>query len=191
MALEDIQKKIISDAEQKKSVLLELAHKQSAEILDQAHQLAREYQEDHQKHALSFAENSERGLVIDARRKLANEMLAKKRNRIEQIFTKAKLEFISSPEYTVIMHALVCRSIVSKKEEVILGQDEQFLNQQWLDRINQSVGASLVFSKEKGSFHGGVILSEGLTFVNITIDTLFALLREDSEKPVADILFGR
>ncbi|MGL5956554.1 MAG: V-type ATP synthase subunit E [Brevinema sp.] len=191
MALEDIQKKIISDAEQKKSVLLESAHKQSKEILDYATKSAREYQEDHQKHALSLAENLERGLVIDARRKLANEILAKKRDRIEQTFTKAKSEFISSAHYVEIMKTLVSQSVTSKKEEVILGQDERFLDQQWLDSVNQSIGASLVFSKEKGNFHGGVMLAEGSTFVNITIDTLFTQLREDSEKPVADILFGR
>ncbi len=190
MALEDIQKKIISDAEQKKAEIVNSAEQQSAEILAQAKKSAQAYQDDHNKYALSLAENLERGLVIDARRKLANEILARKRDKIEQTFAKAKAEFISSAEYAEIMKKLVIKSIVTKNEEVVVGSQEQTLNQQWLDSINKESGASLSFSKEKGDFVGGAILTEGETFVNISIDTLFALLREDTEKPVADILFG-
>ncbi len=190
MALEDIQKKIISDAEQKKVELMKSAEQQVTEILDTAKKNAQSYQEDHHKNALSLAENLERGLIIDARRKLANEKLARKREKIEQTFAQAKSEFISSADYSKIMKQLVSKSIVSKKEQIVVGKNEQHLNQQWLDEVNKSNNSTLTFSNQKGEFNGGVILMEGETFVNITIDTLFALLRENTEKPVADMLFG-
>lgn len=189
MALEDIQKKIVSDAEHKKAQILEVAQQQVEEILKQAKKSAHEYSEDQQKYALGLAENLERGLVIDARRKLANEILAQKRTRLEQTFIKAKEEFIASSEYTKIMKNLVIKSIVSKNEEVLIGSDEKHLNQGWLDDINKTSGSSLKFASHKGEFQGGVILMDGETFVNITIDTLMGLLRESTEKPVADILF--
>ena len=189
MSLEDIKKKIISDAEQKKSELLEAAEKQSAAIIEHAKKLAKQYADEHEKSALSQAENLERGLVIDARRQLANEILARKRVRIEQAFTKAKAEFISSSSYVEVMKSLVVKSISSKKEEIILGQNEKSLDQKWLDSVNQASSGSLVFSKEKGDFVGGVMLKEGDTAINITIDTLFSLLRESTEKPIADTLF--
>ncbi|MDK2818340.1 MAG: V-type ATP synthase subunit E [Spirochaetota bacterium] len=189
MSLEDIKKKILFDAEQKKSELLEAAKQQSSIILTQAKHLAKNYTQEHEKSSLSKAVNLERGLVIDARRKLANEILARKRVRIEQTFTKAKAEFISSSSYAEVMKSLILKSITSKKEEVILGQNENVLDQKWLDSINQVSGGSLVFSKEKGDFVGGVMLKEEDTSINITIDTLFSLLCESAEKPIADILF--
>ncbi len=189
MGLEDIQKKIISDAEQKKAELLATAEQQQNTIIDQGKKLTNEYKEDQHKSALSAAENLERGLIIDARRKLANEILARKRKRIEQVFEKAKAEFLSSSEYKDIMKALVTGSTQSKKEQVLLGMNEKALDQKWLDDVNSTAGASLSFSKDKGNFEGGLLLVEGESFINITADTLFALLREDAEKPVADILF--
>ncbi len=190
MALEDIQKKIISDAEQRKSELLEKAEQQAAEIIGAAKKEAQEYGEDQSKLALSSAENLERGLVIDARRKLANEILARKRDRIEQTFAKAKADFMASGDYPEIMKKLVLKSVSSKKEEIQVGKDDSVLNQAWLDSVNAAGGAQLTLSADKGGFEGGVIVQEGDVFINITLDTLFSLLREDTEKPVADILFG-
>ncbi len=190
MALEDIQKKIISDAERKKSELVKHSEQQASEIIESAKKNAQNYNEDQTKISLGLAENLERGLVIDARRKLANGILARKRQKIEEIFAKAKSEFIASADYAEIMKNLTAKSIVSKKEEIQVGKDEKVLDQKWLDSVNSALGASLTFSKDKGGFTGGVVITEGETFVNITVDTLFALLREDTEKPVADILFG-
>lgn len=190
MALEDIQKKIISDAEQKKAQIIEQAEKQSAEILENAKKSAQEYIDEQHKQSLGLAENLERGLIIDARRKLANEKLACKRNNIAQVFTKAKSEFIASADYKEVMKQLVIKSLVSKSEEVIVGANETHLTQQWLDDVNKASGASLKFSSQKGEFEGGVFLVNGETLVNITIDTLLGLLRENTEKTVADILFG-
>lgn len=190
MGLEDIQKKIISDAEQKKDELLASAEQQYQATVAQATKDAQAYAEDHKKNALSIAENLQRGLIIDARRKLANEILLTKRNRIEEVFHKAKGQFISSSDYADIMKKLVVKSVLSKKEEVIVSSQEKVLDQKWLDSVNSTCNGSLVFSKEKGSFDGGVMLADGDTFINITLDTLLAVLREETEKSIANILFG-
>lgn len=189
MGLEDIQKKIISDAEQKKAELLTVAEQKCAEIINHAKQTVQEYKNDHDKSALSTAENLQRGLVIDARRKLANEILARKRKRIENVFIKAKEEFISSSDYNDTIKAMVIKSSLSKKEEIVLGKNEKALDQKWLDSVNQAGSSSLSFSSQTGEFKGGVMLKDGDTFINITVDTLFSLLREETEKPVADLLF--
>lgn len=189
MSLEDIQKKIVSDAEQKKEELLAEAKQNITSVVEHGEKLAQEYQEAMDKKTLSAAENLERGLVIDARRKLANEVLARKRKKMEQIFNKAKAEFIASSEYKKVMRELILQSTHSKKEEVLLGKNESVLDKSWLDEVNKSCSGSLSFSKDKGDFVGGLYLCEEQSFVNITVDTLFNLLREDVEKPVADMLF--
>jgi hypothetical protein len=100
-----------------------------------------------------------------------------------------RLHFHAEVFHPNIMKALVTGSTQSKKEQVLLGMNEKALDQKWLDDVNSTAGASLSFSKDKGNFEGGLLLVEGESFINITADTLFALLREDAEKPVADILF--
>ncbi|MGL4394205.1 MAG: V-type ATP synthase subunit E [Brevinema sp.] len=189
MALEDIQKKIIADAEAKKETLLAEASKQAEQILESGRQVAKEYKEDHAKLAQGLAENLERGLVIDARRTLANKILAHKRDKINQTFDQAKTEFCQSTQYAEIMKSLVLRSVNSKKETVILGREEKLLNEKWLADVNSACGGQLSISKEQGDFVGGVRLQDEDSSVNITVDSLFALLRNDAEKPVSDILF--
>jgi len=189
MGLEDIQKKIIADAETKKKELIAVAKQNSEKIIADGKKDAQEYQNEHEKSALNAAENIERGLIIDARRKLANEILAKKREKIEGMFINAKADFIASSYYPVIMKTLVLKSIQSKKEMIILGQDEKTLDLKWLDDINKTCSGNLTIAQEKGEFIGGLLLKEEDSFVNITVDILYTLLRQDVEKPIADILF--
>ncbi|MGL4563107.1 MAG: V-type ATP synthase subunit E [Brevinema sp.] len=189
MALEDIQKKIVADAEAEKEKLLAEAEKQAEKILEEGQNLVKEYKEEQAKKAQSLAENIERGLIIDARSTLANKILAHKRAKINHVFDQAKKEFCESSEYPNLMKSLVLRAVTSKQEIIILGKDEKLLNDQWLAEVNQACGGHLSFAKEAGHFVGGVRLQDGHSSVNITFDTLLDLLRSDTEKDIADILF--
>ncbi|MGL4366907.1 MAG: V-type ATP synthase subunit E [Brevinemataceae bacterium] len=189
MALEDIQKKIIADAEQKKQLRLEAAEKQKAEILKETKHHAEKYQQESDKNAQNLGANIKRGLIIDARRSLANNLLERKRVHIKDAFDKAKQEFISSADYPVMMKQLVLKAAVKKSEKIILGKNENYLNTQWLNDLNQSCGGSFSFSTEPGNFIGGLFLQEEDSLVNISLDTLFSLLREDVERSVADMMF--
>lgn len=190
MSLDDIKKKIISDAESKKSEAVGVARQQADEILAQNSAEVASYVAEYERNVSSIAGNLERGLIIDARRTLANSILAKKRNRIDQVYDKAKEDFVKSADYAKVLKTLVVKAIHSKKETVIVGENEKVLNQAWLETVNKEASADLSFAKNQASFKGGVIIQDGNTFVNITADTLFSLIRENTEKPVADILFG-
>ncbi|MGL5721314.1 MAG: V-type ATP synthase subunit E [Brevinema sp.] len=191
MSLEDIKKKILADAEQKKQEALKLAREHAAQVQAESQKEITAYKEEHQRAAKSVAENVERGLVIDARRTLANSILAKKRQCIDDVYTKAQESFMASADYAPLMKKLVISVLQSKKEEVIISGSDKALNQAWLDSLNKEAGSSLVFAKDKGAFLGGVILRDGEVFFNITTETLFTQIREKTEKPVADVLFGR
>ncbi|MGL5255191.1 MAG: V-type ATP synthase subunit E [Brevinema sp.] len=191
MSLEDIKKKILADAEQKKQDALKVARDQATQFQAESQKEIAAYKDEHQRAAKSIAENVERGLVIDARRTLANSILAKKRNCIDNVYTAAQESFLASADYAPLMKKLIISVLQSKKEEVILSASDKALNQAWLDALNKEAGSALVFAKDKGTFAGGVILRDGEVFFNITAETLFAQIREKTEKPVADILFGR
>lgn len=191
MSLEDIRKKIIADAEKKKAELLSITQQDADKIIQAGKENARIYKEEHERNIQNIAGNLERGLVIDARRTVANKILEQKRFRIKQVYAKAKDEFLSSADYPEIMKKLVLQSVETKKEIVIVGKNEKKLDDQWLESVNKSCSGQLTFSKESGDFEGGVLLKEKDSFVNITADTLFALIREKTEKPVADLLFVR
>lgn len=189
MSLEDIQKKIISDAEKKKAEIIAEAERNSSSLLSKAKQLAENYRKDQEKSIVSKGESIERGLIIDARRKLMNEKLLRKRKRIEQVFSQAKEIVFQSSDYSVFMKKLVLESVTTKDEEILLGKNETILDQDWLDDINKTLSAKLSFAKEKGDFEGGIFLVGNEFSVNISLEMLFQLLREETEKPVADILF--
>ena len=191
MSLEDIKKKILADAENKKKDALKVARDHATQLLAESQKEIASYKEEHKRAAQSIAENVERGLVIDARRKLANSILAKKRQCIDDVYTKAQESFTASADYAPLMKKLVISVIQSKKEEVVVSNSDKALNQAWLDALNKEAGSSLVFAKDKGSFLGGVVLIDGDVSFNITTETLFAQIREKTEKPVADVLFGR
>lgn len=190
MGLDDIRKKIIADAEAKKAEALKAAQKQADAVIAGGEKEASEYSAEYDKASRNIAENIERGLVIDARRTLSNGILAKKRERIGLVYKKAMADFLKSAEYPKLLQELVVKSLQSKKEQVIVSKGDKALDDAWLASVNKAASAQLTFAKENGAFSGGVILRDGETYVNITADVLFGLIREKTEKPVADILFG-
>ncbi|OHD55840.1 MAG: hypothetical protein A2Y33_14500 [Spirochaetes bacterium GWF1_51_8] len=189
MALEDIKKKIISDAEEKKTLLLDQAETKKAEVIAQYKVQGTDYRKVMTERTDAEGQGIKRGIVTDAKLRVKNELLAKKREIMASVTLDAKARFLASPDYPSLMKSLVQKALVSKKEEVVVSKNEKTLGQSWLDDVNKAAGASLKFAELKGEFSGGVIVVDNDISVNITIDTLFKIMKEDIEKDFAKILF--
>lgn len=189
MGLEDIKTKIISDAEAKKDEMIKSAQTKRDEVIGESKRKADDYRSEIMDQAKEEGVSLKRGIVIDARLKLKNEVLNKKRDSMENVFTSALQQFMDSAEYPKMMTALVKSVVSSGSEQIIVSDKEKKLDKKWLDDLNKAAGAKLTFSDEKGKFMGGVIVKEGRTFVNITVETLLNTMREDVERDVANILF--
>ena len=189
MGLDDIKKKILGDANAKKDDAIAQANTKKNAILADYRRRASEYSQNLTEKAQIEGEGLKKGIVIDAKLKVKNELLQKKRDLIEQAIADAKTDLISSADYPKMMKGLIMQAIETGKEEVMIADGDQSLNQKWLDAINKETGKSLVFSDEKIATKGGVILKRGNIFMNITIDTLFNEMREEVEKEAASMMF--
>lgn len=189
MALQDITKKIINDAEAKKKEMMDQARQKKTEILADYKKRVADYRSRSNETADSEGESVKRGIVIDARLKVKNEILRKKRECIDVVMTESLDKFIGSADYPKIIAGLVGKAAISGNEKVVVSKTDKVLNQAWLDGINKTNKTKLTFATAKGAFKGGVILQEGEAYVNITVETLLSVIREDTESEIAKILF--
>jgi V/A-type H+-transporting ATPase subunit E len=189
MALEDIKKKIISDAREKKHVLLEQAETKKADVIDGYKKQAGAYRKVMLERTEADGQGIKRGIITDARLRVKNELLSKKREIMAGVTSDAKSKFIASPDYPAMMKSLVLKSLTSREEEIVVSKNEKTLDAKWLDEVNKEGNAKLKFSAQKGSFTGGVMVKNNDIAVNITVDTLFKMMKEDIEKDFAKILF--
>lgn len=189
MALKDIKDKIINDAKTQVNHKIKEAEDRKAQIVLEHKLDAKSYRDDMMAKAKNTGETIKRGIVIDARQSVKNNILRKKREQMGLTTEEAKASFIASKDYAKTIANLVKQSVSTKEEEIIVSANEKTLDKKWLESINKDIKAKLSFSKEKGKFDGGVIVKNGRAFVNITIETLVKIMAEDVEKAVADILF--
>ena len=189
MGLEEIKRKIIKDANKQRDEVLAQAKAKRQEILDDYKAQGEAYYNETIEKAKSEGESVKRGIVIDARGRVRNEILAEKRTILGRTFQDAMLALKKSKEYPDMMAELVGQSLDSKKEEIIVAKDEKVLDQKWLDGVSKKTSVKLTFSKEKGAFTGGVIVKNGNRFVNITFEILFGSVKEEAEKELSAILF--
>ena len=189
MALEDIKDKIYEDAQKKRDELINKANEKKKETLDEYNAKIKDFSESSITAATSKGENVKKGVIIDARLKLRNDILAKKRVLIDSVIDQAKKEFISSKEYADTIAAAVQRYTETKKEQIIFSSAEKILDKKWVEKLNKDLNADFTISDERGDFTGGIILKDGEVYINLTLDLLIYEMKSQCEKEIAGILF--
>ncbi len=189
MALEDIKDKIYEDAQKKRDELINKANEKKKETLDEYTVKINDFSESSITVATSKGENIKKGIVIDARLKLRNDILSKKRELIDSVISQAKEEFITSKEYADIIAAAVKKYAETKKEQIVFSAAEKVLDKKWVEKLNKELSADFTISDERGDFTGGIILKSGEVYINLTLDLLIYEMKSQCEKEIAGILF--
>ena len=189
MGLEDIRKKILEDANLKKDALLKQAGDKKAEIIAQYTKKSLDYSQVLMDKTNSDAAGLKNGIIIDAKLKLKNEILRKKREILEESIDRAKTEFISRPEYPVVMKSMVSKAAESKSGVIVVSRLEKTLDQNWLNTLNKETGGKFTLAGNGEGFSGGLLLVNGDISINLTIEALLEEYREGLEKDLADTLF--
>ena len=82
----------------------------------------------------------------------------------------------------------------SGDEEVIIGSNENHIDQAFIEKINQQLSANskgnLKLSEQRGNIDGGFILKRGKIKVNVSVDVLLSQARENLEVELAKELLG-
>ncbi len=195
MEAEQVTEKILADAKAEAGeIKLQADEKETAEQNGLDEQLA-EYEKQTESLARKAAEEERMHLLAAARMELAKEYLAEKRRILDEVFQKArdKLLGLSDEQYKEFMTRLMTDAVRTGDEEVIIGEQEGLIDDEFIKQINRRLGpdyhGNLKLSDQKQDIAAGFILGRGKIKTNVSIDVLLAQAREQLDIELAKQLF--
>jgi V/A-type H+-transporting ATPase subunit E len=193
MSIEKITSKIERDAQALAEETITHAKKEAWDIVKAANEKAERIIADAEKEGAETRDKqvvSRKAVaVIDGK----NVTLAKKQKLIEECFEAAADKVASAPakEY---MDFLVClvKAQGLAGGEIILARKDASLGSDLLARLKKEVpGSSFTISEETRNLRGGLLVRDGSTYYNASIEALIEDMRDDMTAEVAAMLFGR
>jgi V/A-type H+-transporting ATPase subunit E len=199
MAIEDILRKIKSDAEAKASEIICNAKSEREAVLKKAQEEAALLKEKLLKEGKDSAAEELKREITMANLEARKEMLAVKQKLIEKVFEKALNALYSFPteEYRNVIKKMLISAVVSGKEEVIVSvADKEKLTSQFIAEVNEELKkngkkGNLVFSSEERNIRGGFILKDGRKEINLSFNSLIEEKRDELEDSLVGIIFDK
>lgn len=183
--------KIISDAESAAAKVIEAAEAEAAKIAEDA----KRAEEERYNARVSAANAQARELALH-RLKLAELENGRKKTGemqglIDSAYSEAKDRIFRRPdtEYCALIMSML-KKYASDGDTVIAGEgDRARIDEKFVSKAAAELKIRLSLSKSAGAFKGGIVLSGKDYDKNLTFDSLFKVLRQETEAEVSGILF--
>ncbi|MBN1898659.1 MAG: V-type ATP synthase subunit E [Spirochaetes bacterium] len=198
MAVEDIVKKIITDAEQEAEKIIGSYKKQADKLLSQKKKELKKTQQESEEMIEREAENLKQRTFQIAQLEMRKKVLEEKQKIIENIFIKVKEKIYHMPKeaYLDFIKNKIISYIETGDEEIIVGkQDEDIITASFIESVNQDLKSKLrektklKISGEKTDMDKGFILKQGKIRINCSIETLMSEARERCKEDVVNALY--
>ncbi len=204
MEAEQVTEKILSDAKtEAEKIQNQAQEKEAAEQAGYDEQLD-EYRKQTEILSQKAAENKKLHLLAAARMQNARDLLAEKRNILDEVFTQARGQLLNLPDdqYRQLITNLMLKAVETGDEEVIIDKNEKRIDLQLVNQVNeqlQSVSSTspkadgrgnLTLSDERKDLGGGFILKHGKIKNNASLEVLLAQARRELEIELAKELFS-
>lgn len=196
MNAEQVVDKILSQAKaEAQTILCEAGAKADSQKTRLQAELA-EYDRQTEVLAAEAAEDKRRRMLAAARMSNSASRLTAKVQLLDEVFRKARERLVQLPDehYKAMMTRLMTQAVQTGDEEVIVGQDERRINDEFIKQINRQLGTgfkgNLRLSDRRAPIQGGFILSRGKVQMNASVDVLIDQLREAMETELAAKLFA-
>lgn len=193
MSIEKITSKIEQDAKAKADEIIGEAKKQAWDIVKEANKKAEKIIADAEKEGAETRDKqvvSRKAVaVIDGK----NVTLAKKQELIEECFGAAIDKVAEAPaeEYMDFLVSLVKAQGLSGGE-IILARKDAAAGESLLKRLKAELpSGKFTISEEQRDLRGGLLIRDGSTYYNASIEALSEDMRDDMIAEVAGMLFGR
>ena len=188
MEAEQVVQKILDDANAKAAEITEQEQKTLQAEKDKLNAELKNYNDQTKLLAKQAGEDTELQILASTRMEVANELLAQKRQLLDNVFAESAEQIIKLPdsEYLSLMEKLMKQAVRFGSEEVIVSKDETRIDDAFVKKINEN----LKLSDEKGGFKAGFVLKQGNIKVNVSIDVLLAQARRELEIELAKELFS-
>lgn len=197
MNAEQVVQKILSEANAKAEKIVDDAKAKAAEQTSQLENEMTAFDAETGRLAEAAAEDKLQRMLANARMTHGKQTLAAKVAILDDVFKQAKkaVNMLPDEPYLSLMTALMKRSVETGDEEVIVGKDEQRINEQFISGLNRELGSGFkgnlrLSSSRRGDITGGFILSRGKVQINASTDVLIESLRESMEIELSEELFG-
>lgn len=155
-----------------------------------------DYQSQTDELAKKAAEDKKLRVLAGARMASSKSVLSAKRAAIRKVFDSAaeKITGMNDDEYLGLMGNLIKKTIETGDEAVVIGKNETRINDDFIKQINRELGAgfrgNILLSKDRADINGGFILKRGDISINVSVDVLMQMAREQLETELASELFS-
>ncbi len=193
-----LRQKILTDAEAEAGKIIDEGRAQAGKIKAGADAEAARIASDFGQKAKTRAEEYIRRQISLRELEARKATLTEKGNQIDEVFAKA-LEELRQRDRSggyALTRELLLGAIEVGDEEVILSPDyRSAIGNSFVEGLNKELlkagkRGEVVISSETRAISGGFILKRGRAETNGSFDTLLAMLRDEIETEVAEILFG-
>lgn len=195
MDAEQVVNKIVADAKaQADKITSEAKAKDEAARQKLSAELA-DFQKQTTEIAKSKAGDKKSRILAAARMDISREMLAGKREQLDEVFVKAaeQIQNMDTAEYQELMAKLMTKAVETGDEEVIVDTNETRIDQDLLNRVNEQLGSeykkNLTLCGQRQNIGSGFIMSKGKIKINVSLKILMKQAREELEIVLAKELF--
>ena len=188
MEAEQVVQKILDDAKAKAAEIAAAGQKELQTEKDKLSAELKSYDEQTKLLAKAAGEDTELQILASARMEIANNLLAQKRQLLDDVFAETAEQITKLPdaEYLNLMQKLMAEAVQTGNEEVIISKDEKIIDAAFIKKVNDG----LKLSDKRGDFKAGFVLKEGKIKINVSIDVLLTQARRELEIELAKGLFG-
>lgn len=193
MAVDDILKKIESDAEEAARAIVAETEAEAETLLEGARKKAAAERERLRARAEQHAAEERNRIITLAKLSARRALLSEKQRLIDRVFADAREEMtaMGRDDYRRAMRAYLLDSVESGDEQVVIDENETRIDQAFLDEVSREIGrgGGLKLSAERRPIGGGFVLVAGRIEVNCAVDTILRDARASLETEVAGMLF--
>jgi V/A-type H+-transporting ATPase subunit E len=200
MSVENIVKKILDEAQTAARSINEKAQRDLEKMTSELDREEKELREASRKKTESEAEEIIKRRVSSARLEGRKRILGEKDMIVGEVYAEARGRILGLAEdrYLDFLRKLVVSYSAGGNEKVMLSQKDlvRFKGKlpQWEKELNgeaskKSKGSSIALSSETRNIEGGLVLSQGRTEINLSVDVILAETKYILEGEVTGILF--
>jgi V/A-type H+-transporting ATPase subunit E len=152
------------------------------------------YRQETERLARIAGEAKKTTVLAAARIAIAKEMTETKRKLLNAAIEKAgqNIKSLGDGEYLSIMEGLILRSVKTGNEELVIGRNENRINENFIRSINKNLAdkGNLRIASDRADIDAGFILRQNRTRVNAGLDVMLKVAGEQLESKLAEQLFG-
>ncbi|MEA3369315.1 MAG: V-type ATP synthase subunit E [Candidatus Ratteibacteria bacterium] len=190
MALEDILKKIRSDAGEKRAEIKEAALVSAGRREEEQKKRGETLKKDTLAKFRQEAAKERERIVVNTRIQIKKEILSHKQQFISEVFLSGLNGIKKSKErYQAFLERILSRFARGEEEIILSSRDRENFSGKWLEAFNRKNRLKLKYSKESGKISGGIIVRAGKKEINASLETLIKEIRDRYEAQIAKILF--